>query len=589
MRVDDDITVLFSDDNWGNIKYLPKEDLNRKGGYGMYYHLDYVGAPVSYRWLNVTQIERIWEQMKLTYDHGVKNLWIVNVGDLKPMEFPISFFLDYAWNPQAIQAADLPKYYTNWASAQFGPAHAGEIAELLARYTKYNARRTPEMLTADTYSVENYREADRVVGEYNSLAEKARQVYNQLGGTYKAAFYELVLSPIEMSANLNEMYVSAGKNKYYGEHGAVAANYYAERTRELFAKDAQLAKAYHELEGGKWNHMMTQTHIGYTYWDHPPLNMMPPVSYVQVPKKAAELGYLLEYGERPQWGWLDVEADWAFSTSLPLFDKINKQECYVDVLNRGEEQLTYTIKAKEDWVRLSKEQGTVQYNDKVYVTIDWSKVPQGSVTGTIVLAGAGQEYAITVPIRNNVPAASGFVENNGVVAIEAPHFTKKVDTKEAHWTVVPNLGRTTSSLILEPVTAKTQTPRANAPRVEYEFTVFTAGNVTVDAYLSPTQDFNKQGGLKYAIAIDNENPQVVNLNAGETKPDWEYPEWWTKSVGDHIKIKQSRHKVTTAGKHTLTIWALDPGVVFQKFVLNGEGKPKASYLGAPESVYHKPF
>ena len=238
---------------------------------------------------------------------------------------------------------------------------------------------------------------------------------------------------------------------------------------------------------------------------------------------------------------------------------------------------------------MSKEQGTVQYNEKVYVTIDWSKVPHGSVTGTIVLAGAGQEYAIAVPIRNNVPAASGFVESNGVVAIEAPHFTKKVDTKEVHWTVVPNLGRTTSSLILEPVTAKTQTPGANGPRVEYEFTVFTAGNVTVDAYLSPTQDFNKQGGLKYAIAIDNEYPQVVNLNAGETKPDWEYPEWWTKSVGDHIKIKQSHHKVSTADKHTLRICVHDPGVVLHKFVLKDEVKANASYLESLESIYRKPF
>jgi hypothetical protein len=445
------------------------------------------------------------------------------------------------------------------------------------------------MLKADTYSIENFRESDRIVKEYNELAEKARKIHSQLAEKYKASFYQLVLSPIEMSSNLNEMYVCAGKNKYYGERGAVAANYYADRTKELFHKDEQLAKAYHQLNDGKWNHMMSQTHIGYTFWNHPPLNMMPPISYVRVPKKEAELAYLLEYGERPQWGWLDVEADYAFSPSLPPFDNINKQDYYVDVINRGEEKLNYRIKAKEDWIKLSKEQGGVQFDEKVYVTIDWIKAPKGITKGTIVLSGAGQEYLISVPVNNNLPAGSGFVENNGVVSMEAHHFTNKFDTKDIHWSVVPNLGRTGSSIIIEPVTAKTQTPGPNAPRVEYEFTVFNAADLTIDAHLSPTQDFKKQGGLKYAIAVDNEKPQIVNMNEGETKPDYEYAEWWAKSVADHIKIKRSRHKVETAGKHKLKIWALDPGIVFQKFVIQSEGRPKGSYLGAPESLYIKPL
>jgi hypothetical protein len=590
MRVDDDITVLFSDDNWGNIKYLPKQDLNRKGGYGMYYHMDYVGAPVSYRWLNVTQIERVWEQMKITYEHGVKNLWIANVGDIKPMEFPISFFMDYAWDPKSVQAADLSKYYVNWATQQFGIKHADEIAELLALYTKYNARRTPEMITAETYSIENYREADRVVNDYNTLAEKGRKIYKQLDKNYQAAFYQLVLSPIEMCANLNEMYVAAGKNKYYGERGAVAANYYADRTRELFNRNAQLTRTYHEIANGKWNHMMSQTHIGYTYWDHPPLNMMPSVSYVQPYKKAAELGYLLEYGIKPQWGWLGVEAEWAFSASLPQFDNINKQDYYIDVINRGEEKLNYTLKAKEDWIKLSKEQGTVLYNEKIYVTIDWSKVPKGLANGTILIAGTGQqEHLIKVPVNNRLSAGSGFVENSGTIAIEANHFDSKFETNNARWTVVPNLGRTGSSIIIEPVTLKTQTPGPTTPRVEYKFTVFGAGDLIIDTYLSPTQDFNKQGGLKYAIALDNEKPQIVNLNEGEAKPDWEYPEWWTKSVSNHIKIKQTHHITNVAGVHTLKLWIVDPGIVFQKFVINLDGKPKTSYFGPPESLYIKPL
>jgi hypothetical protein len=228
----------------------------------MYYHFDYVGAPISYRWLNVTQIERVWEQMNLTYKHGVKEIWIANAGDIKPMELPISFFLDYAWDPDAIQAKDLPDYYVNWARQQFGREYAREIAEILSLYTKYNARRTPEMITAGTFSVENYREADRIVEEYKQLLKRSTSLFEQFPEEYKSCYYQLVQSPIEMCANLNEMYVAAGKNRYYGVRGAASANYYADKVKELFEKDVLYTKKYHEIEGGKWNHMMSQTHIG---------------------------------------------------------------------------------------------------------------------------------------------------------------------------------------------------------------------------------------------------------------------------------------------------------------------------------------
>ena len=156
MRVADDILVLLCDDNWGNVRILPKkEDLDREGGFGMYYHFDFVGGPVSYRWLNVTQIERVWEQMNLAYQWGVEDLWIVNVGDIKPMELPISFFLDFAWDVEGMKAHDLPAYYQDWARQQFGGEYAEEIGEILSLYTKYNARRTPEMLKPDTYSIAN--------------------------------------------------------------------------------------------------------------------------------------------------------------------------------------------------------------------------------------------------------------------------------------------------------------------------------------------------------------------------------------------------------------------------------------------------
>lgn len=277
MRVPDDVTLLLCDDNWGNLRKLPELNAKpRKGGYGIYYHYDYVGGPRNYKWINTNQIERTWEQMDLAYQYGVDKIWIVNVGDIKPMEFPIEFFLDMAWNPEKFNAGNLQDYYVNWAKENFGNQFTDEIAEILKLYTKYNARRKPELLDAKTYSITNYNEADRVVSDYQKLVEKANSINEKLQPEYKDAFYQLVLFPVLASSNLNELYVATAKNNLYAEQGNVIANTYAEKVKELFEKDSQLTNYYHtKLANGKWNHMMSQTHIGYDNWQQPDKNVIP--------------------------------------------------------------------------------------------------------------------------------------------------------------------------------------------------------------------------------------------------------------------------------------------------------------------------
>ena len=265
----------------------------------MYYHFDFVGGPRSYKWLNTTQIERVWEQMNLTYSYGVDEIWLVNVGDIKPMEFPISFFLDYAWNPEAFPAEKLPQYYTEWAQKQFGNANAKEIGEIIALYTKYNSRRKPELIEPTTYSLQNFNEAENMVEDYNLLVERANKVKEQLPLEAHDAFYQLVQYPVEACANLNEMYVAAGKNRLFEFQDRASTNFYADITKELFFKDAEFTTYYHDtLANGKWNHMMAQTHMGHTDWRDPVYNKMPPVSYIQSRAKA-NLGYVVSLA--PWW------------------------------------------------------------------------------------------------------------------------------------------------------------------------------------------------------------------------------------------------------------------------------------------------
>ena len=281
MRVPDDVTLLLCDDNWGNIRKLPKlDELKRKGGYGIYYHFDYVGGPRNYKWLNTNNLARVWEQMHLAYRYGADRIWIVNVGDIKPMELPTSFFLDYAWNPKKWNEGNLRTYYTKWAEQQFGDQYAKEIGDVLRKYSQMSARRKPELLDEKTYNLVHYNESERVLKEWKDLEAQAERINNVLPIEYKDAFFQLIFHPVQALANLHKMYNAVARNKYYAANNWKDANNHAEEVKQLYLNDSMLTIQYHNIADGKWNHIMSQTHIGYTYWQQPPVNKMPDVKWL---------------------------------------------------------------------------------------------------------------------------------------------------------------------------------------------------------------------------------------------------------------------------------------------------------------------
>lgn len=298
MRVPDDVTLLYCDDNWGNVRKLPNIDAKpRKGGYGMYYHFDYVGAPRNSKWINISPIQRVWEQMNLSYEHGVDRLWVVNVGDLKPMEYPISFFLDMAWDPSQFNPQNLVEHTEKWAAQQFEEKYAKEVARMINLYSKYNRRVTPEMLNDRTYSLENYNEFETVLNEYRSLALDAFRLYNELPQEYRDAYYQLVLYPINASSNLYEMYYAVAKNKQLVARKDIRANNYADKVKESFKRDSLLQHEYNNIiADGKWAHMMDQTRIGYYSWQEPRQNIMPKVTYLTNNETITEMVFLEEKG-----------------------------------------------------------------------------------------------------------------------------------------------------------------------------------------------------------------------------------------------------------------------------------------------------
>jgi len=577
MRVPDDVTLLWSDDNWGDLRRLPTaEERKRSGGAGIYYHFDYVGAPRSYKWLNTNPIPKVQEQMHLALEYGADRLWVVNVGDGKPMEFPMEFFLSYARTPQRWDKDHLREFTKDWAVREFGPEHADEIASAMEEYTRYNGRRKPELIDANTFSLANYHEADRVYDEWEKLADRVDKLATQLPENERASYFELIQYPVDACANLTEMYITAGRNALDARIGNPKANDEAASVQRMFARDAELSAKYNGLLNGKWDHMMDQTHIGYVSWNDPPVNVMPAVSWVQVPREGS-LGVSAEDA-------VFTRAGGHFGFSLGTLDSVNQQTRTLTLFDRGRTPVKYEVKASAPWIRVTQSEGTVGPDEqRVGVSVDWSKVPEDAADGTVMVSsGEGRPMVYTLHAKKQPVTrenAQGFVESDGYVAMEAADTTARANNGQMEWVELPGYGETKSGMTVFPVTAASEMNSRTS--LDYRMYLYDAGDFELQMTLAPTLNFVPGRGLRFAVSVDDEPRTTVDALGHNTDKDW------AEAVSDGVRRVTVPLKIRTSGYHTLKVWAVDPAIVIEKLVVSygTNGSLRPNYLGPPESFH----
>ena len=475
LRVPDDVTVLLCDDNWGNVRRLPTaEEQKRKGGWGLYYHVDYVGAPRNSKWINVTPIQNMWEQLQLAYNGGIQKLWILNVGDLKPMEYPIQLFMDMAWNPTKYHVDNLLDHTRDFCAESFGEDQACEATQLLNLVSKYNGRITSEMLDAKTYTTTEFA---KVVADYQALEARALRQFITLKPEAKDAYRQIILFPIQAMGNIYEMYYAQAMNHELAAKGDPDANCWAERCRKAFERDQQLSLQYNkEIAGGKWDGMMIQKHISYKIWnDNYPADVCPDLIEVKAPAEG------------------------------PTFSP-----------------------------------------------------------------------------------------RDGYISIEAEHTWNRQDASQAQWTVIPYMGRTLSGIALMPYTVGTD----NAS-LTYRFSLTQDTSLTshhspltsikVRVITKSTLDFLDKGGLVYDVAIDGGQPVSVNFNANlNEKPENIYNIYYP-TVASRVVEKEVELPLSASQDiHTLTLHPQDPGIVFEKIVIDlGGYQPQFLFGEESPKTYQK--
>ena len=314
MRVPDDVIMLLCDDNWGNVRRVPNaQERKHPGGWGLYYHVDYVGAPRNTKWLNVTQTQQMFEQLSLAYDHGIQRMWILNVGDLKPMEYPIQLFMDMAWNPKEYTQQNVTEHTVRFFGSVLGGETAertvNEVAAVYNRNCQYMARVTPEMLDARTYNLATG-EWRKVADDYARLEREALRLLPEIPAAAVDAYRQSVLFPVQAMANLYDMYYAQAMNQHLASAGLPDANLWAERVKDCFRRDSLLCHDYNKvMAGGKWDGMMTQKHIGYRSWnDDFPKDMLPRTA--TVPVDASTGGYTFSAVH----GYVAMEAEHFYSS-----------------------------------------------------------------------------------------------------------------------------------------------------------------------------------------------------------------------------------------------------------------------------------
>ncbi len=455
LRVPDDVTVLLCDDNWGNVRRLPTaEEKKRKGGWGLYYHVDYVGAPRNSKWINVTPIQNMWEQLQLAYNGGIQKLWILNVGDLKPMEYPIQLFMDMAWNPTRYLVSNLLDHPRAFCAECFGEDQACEAASLLNLVSKYNGRITSEMLDARTYTTDEFAQ---VVSEYQALEARALRQFITLKPEARDAYRQIILFPIQAMGNVYEMYYAQAMNHQLAAQGDPEANCWAERCRQAFKRDSLLNLQYNkEIADGKWDGMMIQKHISYRTWnDNYRADVCPSLKEVADPQ-------------------------------------------------------------------------------------------QGPV----------------------------FSAQDGYISIEAEHTWNRTDASQAQWTVIPYMGRTLSGIALMPYTV----PTDNAS-LAYRFAHGGSKTIKVHIVTKSTLDFLDKGGLIYDVSVDGAEPVSVNFNSNlNEKPENIYSIYYP-TVASRVVEKEVELSIGEGDLHTLTIHPQDPGIVFEKIVIDLGGYQRQFLFG----------
>lgn len=581
------VTLMLCDDNHGNLRTVPTEKMRaHKGGYGMYYHFDYHGSPYSFEWFNTSYLPKVKEQMTAAYDFGIRELWIVNVGDICTNEFPLSYFLNLAYDYEKYSNLEYTTqtYTKEWINSQFAnlsEEDKNDIYKILNGFTKLTHMRRTECLMPNTFHPVNYNEADTILQkaeEILALAKKVRKNISKKSKKDDFAFFSQVYLPACGSMNVFKMQILQGKNHWYASKGIYAANDLVKQIKACLDFDKELIDECDSIENGKWYAEGWSEHFGFIHWNEEE-NMYPVYMTVEGTRKNRLIAWI-EGNETTTCG-----GDWTRKTLLiDSFKNPNVESAVIKIASGCKQGCEYKLSCDKDWVVLSSSEGNVKSIDSIQVSVNKEKLGQTTEkTANIKLEGTdghGGRILINIFVDANVPNVNypqgTYVQTTNYISMEAANYS----ACSAGFKELAEYGKTKSAMKYFPVTTSF-TNSKKAPHLEYNFVVAENANYEFEFYLNPSNPAYKDNKFEFEICVNGkyETVQVVSENfvVGDNQ------EPWSTDVTNSIRICTAKLPCF-AGMNKLKVYPLSPNLVLQKIVIHKSGqKLLDSYLGAPES------
>jgi len=568
LQLPEDITIVWPDDNHGYIRQLSTPEENqRSGGSGVYYHASYWGLPSSYLWLYTTPPGMTLSEMIKAWDFSASKYWLINIGDIKPHEIGTDFFLRLARNPEAFRNFDQQQYLSQWAAKHFtsiNKIQANTVADILGELFHLNINRRPEHLNREKsgFSLTSKGdEAQKRLDDFAALAHKASAIYASLSDADKAAFYAMVLYPVRASNYANQRVLLAERSRLWASQNRTATNELAKAANNAQQALLKETRYYNEQNAdGKWNHMLSPMPTEQLQsWARETQNawIMPKTGSF-TPSAEAALGVVPEGAAVPL-----VSGQ---PGTLPTFNRPADSRYFIDVFNQGQKPLPWTASANRPWVNISQMAGSS--DTRLIVSVDWRVAPKGTaVPASIVFNATGYQRTIDLTVFNpegltpaSLPKA---VENNGRVSIEAEDFLRLEDKGNTGWRKADSATASRHGMTIQPVTSQSIAPDKllqQSPSLTYQFHMFNTGGVEIATQCLPTHRLTSaHRGLRYAISLNGDTPQVIDINAIEYSKTWKLNTLRAASIGT------STHTVAEPGLQTLKIWMVDAGVVLDNF------------------------
>jgi len=587
------VICMLCEDNYGFMRTLPTAEIRgHKGGFGMYYHFDYHGGPISYEWVMSTSFERTWEQMCMAYDYGIRDIWIVNVGDIKFNEVPLNYFMELAydfekWGTNSPNKID--EYTSVWLNKNFPSVKKetrAKMADVFHGFLRINSTRRPEALNPDIYHPCHYFEADRML----SIAEKTdllnEEIYSALKKNEKDAYYSMIYFPTKSSINLLRMHLFAGKNRHYALQGKKIANKYAALVTSCIKKDRLLKNEFAQFKKGKWEGMELEQHIGFTKWNEDncryPLRIQVEPAYkprLVVSRKDREEIYTKTYGN-------------PMTIEVNDFLYAGNEEVILEIANDGIGKLRFSIEFDKEcpWLEISSLKGTVKFQEEIIIRCNRDKLDKNLAEEKVKFIIKDKETRVEVEVKakfiNDDLPEKTFLENNNVIVMNANHFCAKKDVPKGGFIELKNYGRTGCGMKVFPVTSDFE-EKEEKPSLTYRFLIEKSGDYAVELWTTPVNSVQNKRPLRCQLEISNGEKQIIITVPEDFRAGSPQDGRWCKGVLDNIRINKTSFNFEK-GIQEITASALEAGLVLERIIIyRKDNPPFNSYLGPLESFYSK--